>query len=148
MLSCQELIHDAFDEGNSMKQLRRNPLKLGLEEERWMFHFLHSLSVTSWSAVELVLARLVLRGAPSDFANSLFPAFIGLESFRSKIDFADRYVRAKAAEDAALVKEWSAIYEIVCTCSQERNLLAHWGLVVYEPGEIGERIALLPAVIK
>lgn len=128
--------------------LRRNDLNVSLEEERWMFHFLHSSAITAWATVEIMLARLVVYGVPATHANSLFPAFAGLESFRAKLDFADRYVRSSTTEKPELVANWESVYDTLAKCSQDRNQLAHWGIVEYAPGEIGARFALLPISIK
>ena len=69
----------------------RQHLDLNGIEERLIFQQAHLIAVSEWTHVELSLGRLVAHGAPAEYANAIFNAFFGIESFRAKLEFADRF---------------------------------------------------------
>ena len=69
-------------------------------EKHLLFFQEHSLAITQWAMLEQALGRLVAAGFPDrETSQAIFNAFFGIGSFRSKLEFADRYLQLRLVGD-------------------------------------------------
>lgn len=116
-----------------------------LNEERLMFHREHSVAITQWTHIEQSLATLAAAGVPLGNASAgIANAFFGIESFRSKLEFVDRFIQRLLLGRSALLSEWAAIKGRLETSAAARNKLAHWRLVSYAEAKPSRRYVLEP----
>lgn len=119
-------------------------------EEQMMFWQEHSSSVTQFAQLEQALAALVASAFARERISrkALREAFFGIEAFRSKLEFADRYVHALADGVPGLLGKWEPVRRKCESASQARNMLAHW-LVIHVPNEKpGRRTVLVPPALR
>lgn len=82
-------------------------------------------------------------------SSAFFNAFFGIESFRGKLEFADRYLQKRLADGPSeLLSEWRSLEGRLDTASKARNKLAHWSLIGYSDGKPGKRYVLHPPAVK
>ncbi len=113
-------------------------------EEQLMFYQEHSLCITQFAGLEQELAGIIALGRDRTTATALQTAFFGIESFRSKLEFVDRFVQELAVENRAQLDLWRDCHETTKQAQERRNKLAHWSLVVYADDIPGRRVVLVP----
>jgi hypothetical protein len=111
-------------------------------EEQLLFHQQHSIAITQFAILEQLLADLVASGAGLRAHNGVRAAFLCIESFRGKLEFADRLVQRRVESESRLLEEWQRISSACGAVNTDRNRLVHWGLITYTGGVPGRRIVL------
>lgn len=117
-------------------------MNISAEEEQFCFQLEHANAIQHWANVEEALASLVSDHWPKVSRAGLYVAFYGIDSFRSKLEFADRLLHAMINGDEKLWDEWSKLRKKVDKLSAKRNKLAHWTKATYEREKAGRRVVL------
>ena len=117
-------------------------VKITAEEEQFCFQLEHANAIQHWANVEQALASLVSDHWPRASRAGLYVAFYGIDSFRSKLEFADRLLHAMINGDGKLWDEWSTLRKKVEKLSAKRNKLAHWTRATYDREKPGRRVVL------
>lgn len=117
-------------------------------EEQFCFYEQYATALTQWASLELQLGQMVASVSGDGQSTALFNAFFGVEDFRSKLEFADRYVQVLGQTRKELVSHWSVTKKQLQPLSETRNKLAHWQATVYSDGVLGRRQVLVPPSLK
>ena len=65
---------------------------LTLADEQAMFHLHHSCAFVQFAALEQQLANMVTIWAYPPFSGTLYNSFYGIDTFRSKLEYIDRFM--------------------------------------------------------
>jgi len=112
-------------------------------EESIAFYYELALAITAWAHVEQALFWVV--GACFTKHNQVQAAhgFFAIESFRAKLQFADRIFKSKRQTKKHLTR-WGELHLQLERQSRLRNKLAHYVHIGYPSGKPGRRGALVP----
>jgi len=113
-------------------------------EEQMMFWQEHSTAIAQFAQLELGLAQLVSAGVDEGVRKAMHAAFFGIEAFRSKLEFADRFVRIRVEGSGPLTDRWTAVHALCKRSSEGRNKLAHWVVIHHTSAKPGEQVVLVP----
>lgn len=129
--------------------MEKNPAvpPLAPSEEQQMFYQEHSLGITQFAGLEGALATLVAAGVDTASSAAIRTAFFGIESFRSKLEFADRYIQLRLQGEAGLLENWASTRLGCQAANMGRNKLAHWRQITYMEGLPGRRVVLIPPLL-
>lgn len=140
-----------FELLGTLRRMTEKPAKppkvrpLSATEEDLMFHYNHSQGIFFFSLVERQLATVVSGWTGESEAGILFNAFYGIDTFRGKLEFADRYMQHRlGAGDKEAVKPWKRAYELCQKAADNRNKLAHWYSARFPNEKKGMRVVLVP----
>ncbi len=119
-------------------------LDLGLTEEELIFRMEHSQAILDFASLEEALGRVLLTSSQTlDDGIAVKTGFVGIQTFRAKLEFADRYLRIRY-KDAATIERWEATRVACENAAGGRNSLAHWPMVIYPDSKPGMRTVLAP----
>lgn len=127
-------------------------------EEHVLFLQQLGKAFAQWSNVENALRHCVIACFTKPDHNSLSLGFFSIQSFRSKLEFAEKVMHRKLAGDPpfahdwpAVVKhkkvavhDWAALVKRTESASQMRNRLAHRATKQYPQSKPGRRFVLSP----
>lgn len=115
-------------------------------EESLAFYHGMALALTQWAHVEDGLFKVALACVAGAENKSLYPAFFGIENFRSKAQFVDRLVMYSDNPEQDKI-EWSKSHlPLVNAKATKRNNIVH-SIVRHFPGaKSGRRHALCPFI--
>ncbi len=116
-------------------------------DEQQMFHIQHSRAFVAFASLEQQLAGLLTLWADEKTAEALFNAFYGIESFRSKLEFVDRFMLNHLSGNEPGKASWKAALAACQKSADGRNKLAHWHLHGYADEKPGRRFVLIPPSI-
>ncbi len=117
---------------------------LSINEEQLVFGFEHSLTITQFAALEQILGDLVAAGADARSRNAVRTAFFGIESFRTKLEFADRYVQLLVKDSPDLLERWRIVLKACNKANIGRNHVVHYTKIVHTQEKAGRRVVLVP----
>jgi hypothetical protein len=115
-------------------------------EERVGFYYELGLTITAWANVEQSLCWVVSACFTKHNAVQTDNGFFSIESFRAKLQFADRVFKTKHRPRRHM-KKWDELYKQMEKQARLRNKLAHYISRGYPNAKPGRRMALLPRVI-
>ena len=126
--------------------MRQQPITVA--EEQAMFYREHSLAIIGFAQVEEWLTILLGMCQGTAPTTALQTAFVGIDSFRAKLEFADRFVRIRKADNENHLAAWTRIHGYCEDANRGRNKLAHWRHRIYAPGgRPGMRAVLAPPTL-
>jgi len=117
---------------------------LNMGEEQLMLYHEHSKAIFQFTLLEGLLASLVTNWAEDEQGKILFNSFYGIENFRSKLEFLDRFMLNHIGDNAEHKKAWKFALDKCKAVAQERNKLAHWYMAFYSDERPGRRIVMIP----
>jgi hypothetical protein len=112
-------------------------------EESIGFYYELGLAITAWAHVELALYWVVSACFTKRNAVQTAYGFFSIESFRAKLQFADRVFKTKHWPRKHM-KKWDELYARMNKHAGLRNKLAHYSHVTFPTAKPGRREALLP----
>jgi len=115
-------------------------------EERIGFYYELGLAITTWAHVEQSLCWVVSACFTKHNDVQTAHGFFSIESFRAKLQFADRVFKTKHWPRKHM-KKWDELYEQMEKQASLRNKLAHYIHRGYPAAKPGRRNALLPRFI-
>lgn len=116
---------------------------IDFNEEHLAFYHQIGLTITQWSHVEFALAGLVggrLRKTDRKMASE---AFLSIENFRAKLQFADTVMTKADLPDDERVN-WARTLDRAGSLAKKRNKLAHNWVLNSDLNRAGRRVMLLP----
>jgi len=119
---------------------------LTASEESIGFYYELGLAITAWAHVEQSLCWVVSACFTKHNAVQTDYGFFSIESFRAKLQFADRVFKTKHWPRKHM-KKWDELYEQMEKQARLRNKLAHYIHRGYPTAKPGRREALLPRFI-
>jgi hypothetical protein len=115
-------------------------------EETIAFYHQLGLAITAWAHVEQSLCWVVSASFTKHNAVQTAHGFFSIQSFRAKLQFADRVFKSKRWPQKH-VKKWNELYVQMQKQAELRNKLAHYISRGYPFAKPGRRRALLPYFI-
>jgi len=119
---------------------------LTVNEESIGFYCELGRAITAWAHVELSLSWVVSACFTKHNAVQTAHGFSSIESFRSKLQFADRVFKSRHWPQKHM-KKWDELYAQMEKQARLRNKLAHYSHMGYPTAKPGRREALLPRFI-
>lgn len=123
--------------------------QLTAHEESIGFYYELGLAIATWAHVEDSLSWLyALNFGLSKFERAQI-AFFSIESFRSKLQAADRTLRHRfrlpaLGADRLTLEFWGQAFSDLESLAKTRNKLAHYPVVIFPDARAGRRYALVP----
>ena len=117
---------------------------LSISEEQLLFAQEHSAAITQFVNLEQILGDLVAAGIDKTSSRAVRTAFFGIESFRAKLEFTDRYIQLRVSDSPELLALWANVLRACNTANTGRNQVVHYSKITYVQGEPGRRIVLVP----
>ena len=115
-------------------------------EETIGFYHQLGLAITAWAHVEQSLCWVVSASFTKHNAVQTAHGFFSIQSFRAKLQFADRVFKSKRWPQKH-VKKWNELCAQMQKQAELRNKLAHYISRGYPAAEPGRRRALIPRFI-
>lgn len=122
--------------------------ELSMNEERALFHYVHSSAFIRWGMVELKLTVLLAADHQGNAQQAMWSSFFGIQTFAGKLAFADRYVLHRWHDKPVVVERWKFLRAKLDAARGVRNNLAHWQLAQYGNAQPGRRLVLVPDFTK
>ena len=107
---------------------------LSVTEETLMFAHERSTAIEMFVHIEQMLAALMSAGVDLQAATALGSAFFGIESFRGKLEFADRFVQHKVQHQPELLALWEGARKACQAANAGRIKVVHYGQTHYVGG--------------
>lgn len=120
------------------------PLTLG--EEQRMFAIEHSMAIIVFAELEEQLCNFVAFQARKSSSPGMKTAMYGIESFRAKLEFADRFTRAYVEGKPGMSERWENVAKALQTANKWRNQLVHQSKRVFPRSDPGRRVVLLSPI--
>lgn len=114
-----------------------------LNEERVAFFHTLGLALAEWTNVERGLFHVLAVCFKPDDQQVLGVGFVGMEGFRTKLQFADRAIKRRIS-GSRFSEQWAKLYDNLEGHGGTRNKLAHFRHKEYPSNNPGQRIAIAP----
>src|SRR5262245_13957447 len=119
---------------------------LTASEESIGFYYELGLAITAWAHVERSLYWVVSACFTKHNAVQTGHGFFSVESFRAKLQFADRVFKSRHWPQKHM-KKWDELYALMEKQATLRNKLAHYSHMGFPTAKPGRREALLPRFV-
>ncbi len=119
---------------------------LTLAEEQRMFAIEHSMAIIVFAELEEQLCNFVAYQVGKASGAAMKTAMYGIESFRAKLEFADRLTRGYLEGKSGMVERWDGVLSAVAKANTRRNKLVHQSRRVFPKSEPGLRVVLIRVV--
>src|SRR4051812_19555884 len=121
------------------------PLTLG--EEQRMFAIEHSLAIIVFAELEEQVCMFVASQTEKSRNEAMKTAMYGIESFRAKLEFVDRFTRVSLHEQPEMIERWQKVEKALRKANSQRNKLVHQSKRVFPKSIPGRRVVLIPPAL-
>lgn len=111
-----------------------------------MFAIEHSMAIIVFAELEEQLCNFVAFQVGKSSSRGMKTAMYGIESFRAKLEFADRFTRVNVELKPGMLERWEQVFKALAVANKWRNQVVHQSKRVFAKSEPGRRVVLLPVI--
>lgn len=120
--------------------------RLTLGEEQRMFAIEHSMAIIVFAELEEQLCNFVAFQAGKSRSRGMKTAMYGIESFRAKLQFAERFTRVFVEDKPGMLERWEKVSKALLNANKWRNQVVHQSKRVFPQSDPGKRVVLVQVV--
>lgn len=113
-----------------------------------MFAIEHSLAITVFAELEDQMCMFVAFQAGKASGAAMKSAMYGIESFRAKLEFVNRFTRIFLDGKPDMIDRWEKVHSALGKANSWRNQIVHQSKRVFPKSTPGRRVVLVSPVVR